>query len=163
MWSSELLEDRSFDALTTVSNAVASRYARGIGSANVGTLISGATSGATSQAAGAVSYTDLLELMKSVDPAYLASPKCFWTMNFNTLIGLYELKDSTGRPLIRPRTDSNGNFLLLERPVALCPTMDAVSVSAGKPIALGDMSKFIVRIVKGSMALRRYEQSVGLA
>jgi HK97 family phage major capsid protein len=163
LWSIELLQDSSFPAEDVISAVVAKRFARGIGASNVSTLISGASSGTTSLAAGAVSYADLFNLLGSVDPEYLSSPKCFWLMNFSTLISIYELKDTTGRAIIKPRVDAQGNFVIFEKPVAICPSMDSVSVAAGKPIALGDMSRFVVRTVKNSMTLKRYSQTPNLA
>lgn len=161
--SIESLQDSQFPIEDLIVSNAVKRFQRGIGAANVGTLIGAATSGATSQAAGAVSYADLLNLLGSVDPSYLASPKCFWLMNFATLIAIYNLKDSSGRPLVRPQTDSNGNFLLLTKPVALTPSMDALSVSTGKCIALGALDRFFVRTVKGYPRIQKFEQAPALA
>jgi HK97 family phage major capsid protein len=161
--SIELLQDSAFPMEDMISANAARRFSKGIGAANVGTLIAGATSGTTSQAAGALSYVDLLNLLGSVDPAYLASPKCYWAMNFATLITIYELKDSQGHPLVRPETDSNGNFLLLTKPVAICPSFDALSVATGKPCAIGDFSRLLVRTVKGYPRLQRFRDAQYLA
>jgi HK97 family phage major capsid protein len=162
VWSYELLQDSAFPAEDIIADAIAVRFQRGIGAANVTTLLGAATSGATSAAAAIVGYADLLALVGSIDPSYLASPKCFWTMNFATLIGILGLKDSAGRPIIRPRTDANGNFLLLEKPVALCPSMPTVAANS-KSVALGDMSKFFNRTVKNTLRLQSYTEAQGLA
>jgi len=162
--SIELIQDSAFPMESLISANAVRRFAKGIGAANVSTLIAGASSGATSTAPGAVSYADLLALMGSVDPAYLASPKCYWTMNFATLISLFLLKDATtNRPVIKPKTDANGNFILLTKPVAICPSMDGLGVATGKPIALGAMDRFLVRTVKGYPRLQRFEQAQALA
>jgi HK97 family phage major capsid protein len=157
-----MLQDSSFDALTTVSNAVAMRYARGIGSANVSTLISQATSAVTTELADSVSVNNLLDLFGSIDPAYISSSKFYWAMNFSTLIYLFKLSATTGQKLVKPRVDTNGNWLLFEKPIAICPSFANIGAN-NVPIACGDFSKLIVRTVKGSMALKRYEQSIGLA
>jgi HK97 family phage major capsid protein len=162
VWSMELLQNSAFPAEDVISAAIAQRFQRGIGAANVSTLLSAATSGATSAVAGSVGINDLLGLMGSIDPAYLASPKCFWAMQFSTLIGILQLKDSAGRNLIHPRTDANGNFLLLERPVALCPSVPSVSASS-KSVLLGDFSRLFVRCVKDSLKLMRYQEAANLA
>lgn len=161
VWSLELLQDSAFPAEDLISAAIATRFQRGIGSANVATLLSAATSGATSASATAVSIDDLLNLMGSIDPAYLASPKCFWLMNFATLISLLKLKDTAGRYQIHLRTDANGNILILEKPVALCPSFPNIAASSTS-IALGDMSKFFVRTVKDTLRLQRYWETPGL-
>jgi len=56
-------------------------------------------------------------------------------MNQKTLISLLKLKDTAGRNQIRPRTDANGNLLINEKPVAICPSMDDIGANK-KPIAL---------------------------
>jgi HK97 family phage major capsid protein len=162
IFSTELLQDSAFPAEDLIASAIATRFRRGIGASNVTTLLSAATSGLTSGSGTAVSLTDLLGLMGSLDPAYLASPKCFWAMRFSTLITLYQLRDSAGRNLIKPRRDANGNPLILDIPVAICPSMPAIAVNA-KAVALGDFSRFFVRTVKNTLSLKRYSQSPGLA
>jgi HK97 family phage major capsid protein len=162
IWSMELLGDSAFPAEDVIADAIAKRFQRGIGAANVTTLLSAATSGATSASGTAVSVDDLLSLMGSVNPAYLASPKCFWLMNFATLISVLKLKDTAGRYLIHPRTDANGNILILEKPVAICPSMPSIAVNA-KCVALGDFSRFFVRTVKNTLKLMRYQEAAGLA
>jgi HK97 family phage major capsid protein len=162
IWSQELLVDSAFPAEDVISAAIAQRFQRGIGAANVTTLLSAATSGATSAVAGNVGINDLLALMGSIDPSYLSSPKCFWAMQFSTLIGILQLKDSAGRNLIHPRIDAQGNFLLLEKPVALCPSVPSVAASS-KSVLLGDFSRFFVRTVKNSLKLMRYQEAAGLA
>jgi HK97 family phage major capsid protein len=162
VWSMELLQDSAFPAEDLIASAVALRFSRGIGASNVTTMLSAATSGATSAAAGAVTGDDLYALMDSVDPAYLASPKCYWTMSFATLISILKLKDSSNRYLFHPRTDADGNVLLLEKPVAICPSMPAIAASATS-VALGDFSRLFVRVVKNSLKLQKYSQAPNLA
>jgi HK97 family phage major capsid protein len=162
VWSMELLQDSAFPAEALIADAIASRFSRGIGASNVSTLLSAATSGATSASGAAVLVDDLLNLMGSVNPSYLASPKCFWLMNFATLISILKLKDSSGRYQIHPRTDANGNTLILEKPVAICPSMPSIAVNA-KAVALGDMSRFFVRTVKNTLKLMKYSEAAGLA
>jgi HK97 family phage major capsid protein len=99
--------------------------------------------------------------MGSVNLSYLASPKCFWLMNFATLISVLKLKDTAGRYQIHPRTDANGNILILEKPVATCPSMPSIAVNA-KGVALGDFSRFFVRTVKNSLKLMKYSETPGL-
>ncbi|MCU1240984.1 MAG: phage major capsid protein family [Candidatus Acidoferrum typicum] len=160
----ELLQDSQFPVEEAViTPAVASRFQRGVGTANVSTLISSTTSGATSAAPTAISLDDTLTLMQSVDPAYLASPKCFWGMNNNTLISLLRLKDAQGRYLWKPRSDANGRLLLWEKPIVLMPSLPNAIANAEGTVVLGDFSRAVRRVVKNSMRIMRYEQTVGLA
>jgi HK97 family phage major capsid protein len=162
IWSMELLQDSAFPAEDVISAAIAQRFQRGIGAANVTTLLSAATSGATSVAPTTVGITDLLNLMGSIDHSYVSNPKCFWAMQFSTLIGILQLKDSAGRNLVHPRIDAQGNFLLLEKPVALCPSVPSVAASS-KSVLFGDFSRMFVRVVRGSLKLMRYQEAAGLA
>lgn len=161
--SSELAMDSGFPLEEVIiAPAVAARFQRGISAANVTTLISSITSGATSASATAVTLDDILSLTGSVDPAYLASSKCFFGMNFSTLISLLKLKDTAGRYQWKPRTDANGRLLLYEKPIVLMPSLDSIGANK-KCVVLGDFSRCIRRIVKNSMTMLRYQNAPGLA
>jgi HK97 family phage major capsid protein len=161
VWSMELLQDSAFPAEDVIASVLVSRFQRGIGASNVSTLLSAATSGATSAVGAIVSVDDLYNLMASINPSYLASQKCYWAMNFATLISILKLKDTAGRYQIHPRTDANGNFLILEKPVAICPSVPSVAVNS-KSVLLGDFSRFFVRTVKNSLKLMKYSETPGL-
>jgi HK97 family phage major capsid protein len=161
--SQELLQDSAFPVEDFVSRAVASRFQRGISAANVATLISSTVSGATSNVSNAIGLEDTLNLLASVDPAYLNKPKTFFGMNFSTLILLLKQKDSQGRYQWHPRTDANGRLLLHNIPVVLMPSLPSVAASAVGTIVLGDFSHCIRRTVKNSLRLMRYTQADNLA
>jgi len=161
--SIELAQDAGFPLEDVIiAPAVATRFQRGISAANVTTLISSTTSGATSASATAVTLDDCLQLMSSVSPAYLASSKCFWGMNYTTLIGLLQQKDTTGRYIWRPRADENGRLLLWEKPIVLMPSLPSAAASAVGTVCIGDFSRCIRRVVKNSLTMLRYQNSVGL-
>jgi HK97 family phage major capsid protein len=159
----ELLQDSGVDVQKDiVTPAVSKRFQRGVSSANVATLISAATSGAISASASQVTLGDCLNLMASVDPAYLESQKCFWGMNFSTLVSLLRQVDTAGRYQWKPRTDANGRLLLFEKPIVLMPALANVGAN-NKPVFLGDFSKAVRRTVNNSLTILRYEQSASLA
>ena len=58
--------------------------------------------------------------------------------------------------------DDKGNFLLLEKPVYICPSMPAPAAGA-TPVAFGDFSRLVLRIVKDSGAMIRATEFPGLA
>jgi HK97 family phage major capsid protein len=161
--SIELLQDSAFPVEQFVSSAVASRFQRGISAANASTLISSLTSGATSASATAVGLDDTLELLASLDPAYLNQPKTFFGMNFQTLVSLLKLKDTSGRYQWHPRTDANGRLLLHNIPVVVMPSLPSAAANAAGTVVLGDFSRCVRRIIKGSMRLMRYTQADNLA
>jgi HK97 family phage major capsid protein len=159
----ELAADSAFPLSDVISSAVAGRFQRGIGAANAATLISSTTSGATSESAGAVDMNDILNLIGSLDPAYLNQPKTFFGMNFATMILLLKLKDSQGRNLWYPRYDSNGRPLLYNIPVVLMPSLPTVATGHTGSIVLGDFSACVRRVVKNSLRLMTYWQADNLA
>lgn len=159
----QLLQDSGIPVEDMLIKALGVRIARGVGANIVSTLQSSAlTYSMSAGQTSSVVVDDLYDLMGSVDPAYIASPKCGWAMNFGTLIGLLKLKDTTGRPILPVEHDAAGNFLLLEKPVFLCPSMPAPAPSA-TPIAFGDFSRLVVRMVKESGALMRATEAQGCA
>jgi HK97 family phage major capsid protein len=161
--SMELLQDAGFPLEDLIANAIAGRFQRGIGAANVASLLSSIPSGPTSTTTGIVSYDDTVELMRSVDPAYLNQPKTFFAMNFNTLAAILKEKDAQGHPIFDLPRDSNGRFLLHGIPVAIMPSLPSVSVTGNRPIVLGDFSRCLRRIVKDSFKIQRYSQTPSLA
>ena len=145
-------------------SAIMKRFQRGCGAANVATLISSTTSGATSAAPTAVTLDDCLSLMASVDPAYASSSRCFWLMNFATMVSLMKLKAAgSGNYMWEPTRDANGRLLLFERPIVLCPSLPNAAANAQGTVCFGDFSRAIRRTVKGSLRILRYEQTVSLA
>jgi HK97 family phage major capsid protein len=119
--SRELVEDSSFDLQTYLANTFAPRFGRGIGTAMVSDIITGTTQGAVCPTGSTTSipYDSLLDLVGSVDPLYLQSPKTFWLMRYPTLIGLLKLKSAAnGVAMIdEDNRDALGRLLLFEKPV----------------------------------------------
>lgn len=160
----QLLQDSAFPIENLVIEAAGKRFARGLGASIVSTLQSSALTGVTTASGqtSSVIVDNLYDLMGSVNPAYLVSPKCGWAMNFSTLIALLKLKDTTGRPIFKVHYDANGNPLLLLKPVYICPSMPSPAAAA-TPIAFGDFSRLAVRFVKDSGAMIRATEFPGIA
>ena len=166
--SIEYLQDSGipFDAL--LADCFGVRFARGIGASNVSVLMAAATRGAVASGsesntgndsqtgANSIGSDDLTALIGSVDPAYLANPKCAWVMNFTTLVSLLGLRNMQGS-LVLDIPYIDGSFWLLGKPIRICPSMDSVGANK-KPIAFGDLSRFILRIVKDSLAVKAFPE-----
>lgn len=168
--SLELDQDSAFRFDELLARMFAIRFARGLGAANVATLLSAATIGVGPNTAPAivgdddsapanpvtqVGYSDLCNLLATVDSAYLASPKCYWAMRFQTLLALWNLRDRQGRPIIPQQYNERAEPILLGKPVAVCPSMPAIG-AGNSPIALGDFSYFVLRTVKNSLRVLRH-------
>jgi HK97 family phage major capsid protein len=170
----QLMQDSGVPIEQMLIKALGVRIARGVGAANVATLLAAALVGATatgvptSNGSNSVGLDDLYSLMRSVDPAYLLGPKCGWAMNFSTLLSLLQITDLSMRPLLHAKYDAAGNFLLLEKPVFICPSMPSIGtngspVVGNKPIACGDFSRFVFRRVENTQMLIRATEATGLA
>jgi HK97 family phage major capsid protein len=161
--SLELLEDEAFDAADYLARSFAVRLARGIGAGIITTALAGATSGATGSSNSTVSPDDVLALIKSVDPAYLQSPRAGLAMNWNTLIAILGTKGTSGNYLIPPpfsvgqHTVAEQGFNLFGLPVYVCPSMPAIG-SQAKPVLCGDLAYIVVRTVAGDRTLQRLDE-----
>jgi len=112
-----------------------------------GTVVQGTTGETTS-----VGYTDLDNLIESVDEAYLQSPSCGWMFSQSTRKAIRKLVDGNNRPLWAPGLISdNGQEIrekLLDFPYTINPNLPAMAANA-YPILFGDFSKYVVRRVAG--------------
>jgi HK97 family phage major capsid protein len=175
MWkvSRSLMEDNAVNIPDLFASTSAKRFRRGIGKSLVTTLINAATLGRVAQGSAStdgqgsintVGIDDLHALLSSLDPEYLASPKCRWVMNWSTYQALLQVKDLQKRPVLVEQYNADGEPVLLGRPVAICPSMASMSPTISSPqesvipIALGDLSRFVVRVVSGSMRIIRLEE-----
>jgi len=156
--SMELAADSAFDLGQFLADIFGTRLARGIAPDFVSTLIAGAAVGktGTNGQTTTVIYDDLIDLLGSVDPAYIASPKCGWAMRFSTLVAIMKLKASTGgSPML---TFDAGRFMLLGKPIYICPSVPAMAASA-KSILFGDFSKFVIRRVRDGIEVKRFGET----
>jgi HK97 family phage major capsid protein len=166
-WTSEAVKasvqvdtDAGVKLATLLADAFRVRFARGFGAECVSILVADAPTGATTAGASAITQTDLLELVKSVDPAYAAADTSGWAMNWNTLLYILENVNTTatsGDALFRARRDARGHILLLEKPVYVSPSMDDIGATK-VPVLFGDWSRFIIRHVPTEAAVIRYDE-----
>ena len=169
--SRSLMADSAVDIPDLFASTSATRFRRGIGKSFVTTLLNAATLGAVANGSasndgigGPVGTDDLHALLDAVDPEYLSSPKARWLMSFKTYQSLLlQIKDKQGRPILREMYNEVGEPMLLGRPIALCPAMASVSTTFSSPpqtvipIAVGDLSRFVVRVA-GPMRIVRMDE-----
>lgn len=166
--SIETVQDSGFPIADVLAAAFAIRLSRKAGADLVTSLLGSALLGATAQGSSkntggtetggtTVGYGDLIALRKSVNPAYRKSPKCAWLLNDNSLADIDSILDKNGRPVIHPEYDAAGNRLLLGFPVRIAPSMPDIGLSA-KPIAFGDLSRWVTRIHKDSYHVKVFQE-----
>jgi HK97 family phage major capsid protein len=167
----ELIQDSAIDVIAFVVSRLAERLARitnthyttGDGSSKPYGVMARAATGKTGTTGQTltVTYDDLIDLVHSVNRAYRSRGARFM-FNDLTLAVLRKLKDTTGRPIWVPG-DAEG--IAGGVPSTLCGYAytindDVASMAANaKSIAFGDFSKFIIRDVKSSTTMRRFDDS----
>ena len=166
-WSSQVIkasvqldQDAGVKLSSVLADAFRIRFARGFGADAVATLISSAATGATTASATAIIQKDLLELVKSVDPAYASADTAGWAMNWNTLVYIFEnvtTTASSGDALFHAKRDDRGHYLLLGRPVYVSPSLDDIGASKN-PVLYGDWARFLIRHVPTEAVIRRYDE-----
>jgi HK97 family phage major capsid protein len=167
----ELLMDSEIDVEALVRARFAARIGRiqnsyfttGTGSSEPKGVITAASTGKTgaSGQTTTIIFEDLVDLIESIDQAYLDSGECKF-MTSQTMRGtLRKLKDSEGRPLWLPGYDlglSGGlSDMLMGHKVQINNSV-AVPAASAKSLAFGDFSKYIIRDVM-DVSLFRFTDS----
>ena len=150
----ELVEDSAFPLVTVLAGIFARRFARGVGATFVTALLAAADAGVTSAAPTALTEDEILDLIASVDPAFMTSGT--FMMNPATLLYLQKLKASTGGSyLIESGTDAAGYPTIFGRRVYCSPSYATIAGDA-KVISFGDHTKFVSREVRNSLAVKTF-------
>ncbi len=167
----ELIQDSAIDVVQFVVDRLATRLARitnqhyttGTGTAQPWGLTARATTGKTGATGTATSVThdDLIDLVHSVNSAYRARGARFMLKDSSVAV-IRKLKDTTGRPIWNPG-DAEGIADGTPSTIAgyaytVNDDMPAMAANA-KSIAFGDFSRFVIRDVVGSTAIRRFDDS----
>lgn len=154
----ELLMDSVVDVEAFVKRRMVERLGRitnkhfvlGTGTAQPRGIITAATVGKVGATGSTttVSYDDLVDLVESVDEAYLAGGKAKFMFGQSVRRVLRKLKDTAGRPIWTPGYELGATAkapdLLLGYDVSVnndCP----VPAANAKSIVFGDLSKYVIR------------------
>ncbi len=151
--SQEFIDDASIDVASWAVEALGVRIARGLapylvdgdGIAEPGGLDL-AASFVTAAAAGAITRTDILDLIHSVDPAYRTSPAFGLIFNDATLkaIKLLAVSSTDDRPLWQVSMRDGAPDTVEGLPFTV--VTDVGDVAAGeRSVFAGDFSKFLLR------------------
>lgn len=150
--SMELVGDSAFPLADVLANLFGARFARGCGGQFVSNLLTDATVGATTAAAGTVTGSELLDLVNSLDSAYANGGAFLMNSATWTAIQKANLTSSgykwTGR-------DVNGHNTLFDYPVYASPSMPDIGGS-NKIVCFGALDRFVQRRVRGSLVVKSY-------
>lgn len=162
----QLISDSAIDVVGFVVDRLSTRlgritnthYTTGDGSSKPFGLMARTSVGKTGTTGQTVTviYDDLFDLKHSVNRAYRKNAK--WMMNDLSVAIVSKIKETTGRPIWEPAVTAGSQDTLLGFPVV---TNDDVAVMAAnaKSIAFGDLSQYKIRDVKGSVIMRRFDDS----
>lgn len=168
-------EDDAYNILQRVGNICASRIGRkqnldltsGVGTTEPRGITLDAALGKTAAAVNAVTRSELLDLIHSVDPAYRMGEKVGFMFNDATLANIRKLSIGSGddRPLWVPSMREGVPDTIEGHRYYINQDMPAMTTGL-KSILFGDFSKYIIRQVRGltlSRSTERYfeRRSVG--
>jgi HK97 family phage major capsid protein len=181
--SIELFEDSNWPVGEVLQRVFSLRHARGGGQALVngsgfnapqglitGAVASGASitvasgsstnDGAAETGANSIGTQDLAKCYFGLNAAY--RPGACWAMNDTTLLGLVELLDRNGRPIISWRkgpTDINSDTpYLMGKPVAICPSFPSIA-AGNNSVAFYNPLYFVQRRVPSAAYVQRFKEA----
>ena len=136
------------------------RFGRGFGAAVISYLLGDTPVGATKASASAITQTDLLNLMGSVDPAYGAADTAGWLMSWPTLLYVFAnivTTASGGDAMYLAKMDNRNHYLLFGKPVFISPSLANIG-STNVPVMYGDWNRLLIRNVPSDVVVRRYDE-----
>lgn len=142
-----------------IGTAVNSILTLGTGTVQPEGISGAAGSGVTggTGVSGAPVFTDLVDLVHSVDSMYAASPNAGFMMRRSALGTVRKIKDTAGNYIFVPAPAAGMASTIYGYPVYENPYVAAVATSA-KSILFGDFSYFLVRQVGGIELSRSNER-----
>ena len=161
----ELLQDSGVDIIKFLTDRLATTLARiqipqftvGTGTSQPKGIVTAAAANTanvvTSAAKDKVSYEDLVNIQHAIDPAYRNNVA--FMMSDATLAKIRLLKDNSGRPIWGIDNMTSG------APVSLlgCRVIINQDMPAANPIIFGDLSSYMIRDVRSSVEMRRFDDS----
>jgi HK97 family phage major capsid protein len=166
-WSSQVIkasialdEDAGVRLAILLGDAFRIRFGRGFGAAVISYLLGDTPVGATTASASAITQTDLLNLMGSVDPAYGAADTAGWLMSWPTLLYVFTnivTTASGGDAMYLAKMDNRGHYLLFGKPVFISPSLANIG-STNVPVMYGDWNRLLIRNVPSDVVVRRYDE-----
>ena len=173
--SYQLMQDSAIDIEGFLARKMGERLGRihnthqttGSGSAQPEGIVTGATTGKTTGAAGAITYNEIVDLIHSVDPAYRSTNAKFMFSD-DILAYLRKIVDDSGgsglgRPIWEPSVQVGAPNTIHGHPYVV--NQDMAGTTAGVPVTtnttmlFGDFSTgYVVRDVKGLSVVRLDER-----
>jgi len=166
--SYQLLQDTFFDLEGWLARTLALRIGRiqnqhfttGTGTSQPLGLVTGGVVGVTGAVGNTTSipYTSMVDVLDTLDPAYLGSPNLQWMFSQSVRKQVRKLVDAQNRPLWEPSLQVGTPDSLLGYGIKLNNDMPAPAANA-KSIAFGDFEEgYVIRDVADFLLLRLEER-----
>ena len=157
----ELLQDSGIDLESYLLRLMAMRLARvqnkhftvGDGSNKPQGMIPAATVGHVAGSASTIEFSELNQLIHSIDPAYREGGNCSFMFNDFTLRDLKDKKDAQNRPLWLPGVEVGAPDTIHGYRYTINQAMASFGANA-LPVAFGDFSHYTIRDVMNLMMFR---------
>jgi len=166
--SHEFLEDTSINAAAFIGDVMGTRIGRkqnsdftvGAGTTlPFGVVVGAYDSNVTAAAADALTYSEVLQLKHSVDPAY-RGPRSGFMANDTTLRIMKEMADAQGRPLWQPNLVAGAPDTFDGSPFYV--NQDVTDGTGEKALLYGDFTKYYIRDVRSGFRLIRMDETFAL-
>lgn len=164
----ELMQDSAFDMVAEITNAFGPRFGRalntygttGTGSSQPNGVVTASTLGKTAADDASFTFSEIVDLIHSVDPAYRLSPQCGFMFHDNVLAAIKKLSIGTSdaRPLWQPSVREGEPDRIEGYRYWINQAMDSTINASSKIMLFGDFSKFVVRVVQEMTTLRLNER-----
>ncbi|MEY8205408.1 MAG: phage major capsid protein [Bermanella sp.] len=157
----ELLQDSGIDLEAYIIRLMSMRLARvqnkhftvGDGVGKPTGIIPAAGVGHVGASASTIEFTELNQLIHSVDPAYREGGNCGFMFNDFTLRDLKDKKDTQGRPIWLPGVEVGAPDTIHGYRYTINQAMASFGANA-KPVAFGDFNHYTIRDVMNLMMFR---------
>jgi HK97 family phage major capsid protein len=167
--SYQLMQDRP-DFTAWLAGRLGERLARiynrhattGTGTAQPDGIVTSATVGVTGSGSlattGGYSYDNLVDLVESLDDAYLTTIDARFMMHQSVRKALRKLKDTTGAPIWQPSVQAGTPDSLLGYPTTINNHMPTVAQNS-KSLLFGDIrAAYVIRVVQQNELVRLNER-----
>ena len=166
--SMQLLQDNAFDLNAFLAESMGERIARasngalttGTGSSQPQGIVTGSALGNTAAGATAITESDLLDLVYSIDPSYRNKPSFGLMMHDNVASAIRALGfgSSNDFPIFVPSMEAGQPDRILGVPVYINNDMQSSIATGTKTVIAADFSKYVVRNAGGVQFVRLNER-----
>ena len=160
----QLLEDNAVDLEAYIGDLLGERLGRimadyaatGTGSSQP-QGIAASTAGKTTASATAITSSEILDLIHSVDIAYRQDPSAALVMHDSVWLYVRKLVDSNGQPLFQESFRVPGEIRVHGFPVVISNSLNSAITTGLKTMVFGAMNKFLIRDV-ANIRLQRLDE-----